>query len=300
MIPEHVRLIGVLIALGIGWGATQPLGKIAVGAGHGPFGLIFWQLVICVIVLGGISAARGKGIVWRRDAWVFAGIVAVLGTLVPNATFYVSVERLPAGIMSILISAVPMLSFPIAMALGMDRFSWRRLAGILLGLSGVGLIAAPGAGIYAAGMVAFIPLALIGPLFYAIEANYVARFGTSGMDAVQAMFMASLAGLILCLPITLLSGQWIDPRLAPGREEAALIASSVVHALCYAGYVWLAARAGAVFAAQCSYLVTGAGVLWAMGLLGERFAPMVWLSLVVMLVGVALVQPRARATALAD
>jgi drug/metabolite transporter (DMT)-like permease len=34
-------------------------------------------------------------------------------------------------------------------------------------------------------------------------------------------------------------------------------------------------------------------VLWAMALLGERFQPVVWLALAVMLAGVALVQPRA-------
>ncbi len=289
---EHIRLIGVLVALGVGWGATQPLGKIAVSSGHGAFGLIFWQLVVCTVVLGGISFSRGGGIVLRSDALKFATIVAVVGTLIPGASFYISVERLPSGIMSILISTVPMLSFPIALALGMDRFSGLRLAGLLLGLVGVGMIAAPGAGVYAAGMVAFIPLALIGPLFYAIESNYVARFGTAGMDAVQAMFMASGVGMILSLPLALLSGQWIDPLAGFGRPEAALVASSVIHGLCYAGYVWLAMRAGAVFASQCGYLVTGAGVLWAMALLGERLSPLAVLALVVILSGVALVQPR--------
>lgn len=287
-----MRNVAVLFALGMGWGMTQPLGKIATTTGHGPFGLIFWQLVICVLVLGGVSLMRGKGPLLTRAALVFAVVVAILGTLVPNATFYISVERLPAGIMSILISAVPMLSFPIALMLGMDRFSALRLAGLSLGLGGVALIALPGAGLHAAGLSAFIPLALVGPLFYAVEANYVARFGTAGMDAVQAMFMASLVGLILCLPLALASGQMFNPVADFGRAEAALVVSSVVHALCYAGYVWLAARAGAVFAAQCSYLVTVAGVFWAMALLGERLPPQVWVSLVLMLAGVAMVSPR--------
>lgn len=289
---DRARFLAVLVLLGLGWGVTQPLGKIATTTGHGPFGLIFWQLVICVLVLGGISLARGRGLVATRRALVFAVVVAVLGTLVPNATFYVSVAHLPSSIMSILISAVPMLSFPIAMALGMDRFSALRLAGLLMGLVGVVLLAAPGAGVWSAGLVGFIPLALLGPLFYAIEANVVAKFGTAGMDAVQAMFMASVAGLVLCLPVALGTGQMFDPFAAWGEAESALVASSVIHALCYAGYVWLASRAGAVFAAQCSYLVTGAGVLWAMLLLGEQLPGQALLSLVLMMAGVALVSPR--------
>ena len=122
-----------------------------------------------------------------------------------------------------------------------------------------------------------------------------ARFGTAGMDPVQAMFGASVAGLIGCLPVALLTGQMFNPLADFGRPEAALVGSSALHALIYATYVWLAFRAGAVFASQCSYIVTGAGIFWAMVLLGERFPPSLWLSLVLLLVGVALVSPREKA-----
>jgi drug/metabolite transporter (DMT)-like permease len=290
--------VGTLCILGVGWGLTQPLGKIATQSGHQPFGLIFWQLVICSIVLGALSLPRGKGIVFRRDAMVFYVIVALLGTLIPNFTFYLSVQHLPAGIMSILISTVPMMAFPLALMLGIDRFSMIRIAGLLLGLAGVALIALPGGSLPEAAMAAFLPLALIGPLFYAMEATYVARWGTAGLDPVQAMFGASVVGAVICLPMALVSGQFFNPYAADWtRSEWALVTSSSIHAVVYAAYVWLAARAGAVFAAQCSYLVTATGVFWAMLLLGERFSPWVWLALVVMLSGVALVQPRRRVEA---
>lgn len=289
---EKVQYLLMLVLLGIGWGSTQPMGKIATETGYGPFGLIFWQSVVCVLVLGVIAALRGRRLVLTPRAIQFSIIVALLGTLIPNTTFYISVAHLPTSIMSILISAVPMMSFPIAMALGMDRFSAMRLVGLLLGLAGVLLLASPGAGVWSAGLVVFIPLALVGPLFYALEANYVAKFGTAGMDAVQAMLVASLVALILSLPLAIGTGQMFNPIAAPGRAELALAVSSGIHALCYAGYVWLAARAGAVFAAQCSYLVTGAGVLWAMLLLNEQLPAQAAVSLVLMMAGVAMVSPR--------
>ena len=284
--------IGMLVTLGLGWGTTQPLGKMATMTGHKPFGLIFWQLVICVLVLGALSAVRGKGLVFTRATMKFYLIVAVMGTLVPNATFYLSAARLPAGIMSIIISAVPMLAFPMALALRMERFSGKRLLGLGLGLAAVAVIAAPGAVLPDPAMAVFLPLAMVGPLFYAMEATYVARNGTEGLDAVQAMYGASVVGLLLCLPVTLVSGQFFNPFADFGRAEAALAGSSAIHALMYAGYVWLASRAGSVFAAQCSYIVTGAGIFWAMLLLGERFPPFIWLAVVLLLSGVALVTPR--------
>lgn len=284
-------LVLLLVVLGVGWGATQPLGKIAASTGHGPFGLILWQQAVMVAVLGAIALVRRKGLPLTVPALRFYLIVAVLGTLIPNGTFYASVAHLPAGVMSIIIAMVPMLAFPMALAFGLDRFSTLRLAGLGLGLLGVGLLAAPGAALGDAVLVMWLPVALVGPLFYAMEATYVARRGMQDMDALQAMLGASLVGLILCVPVAtgLGQGYWPWPL---GRDDAALALSSALHALLYAAYVWLAATAGSVFAAQSSYLVTGAGVLWAMVLLGERFQPVVWLALAVMLAGVALVQPR--------
>jgi drug/metabolite transporter (DMT)-like permease len=285
----------VLLWLGIGWGSTQSLGKIATESGAGPFGLIFWQSVICVVVLGAISLARGRGLVFSRRALTFYLVVAFLGTLIPNATFYMSITRLPAGIMSILISTIPLLAFPMALALGMERFQAVRLLGLVLGLCGVALIALPGVGLPDPGMVGFLPLAMVGPLFYAMEATFVARFGTAGMEPVQAMFGASVVALVLSLPMMLVLGQGYVPWPA-GRAEAALIAGSVLHGLLYATYVWLASRAGSVFASQSTYLVTASGVFWAMLLLGEQFSSIVWLALAIMLAGVALVRPRGKLT----
>lgn len=281
--------------MGVAWGATQSLGKIAVATGHGFFGLIFWQLVIGALVLGPVAALGGRFRV-GRGAMVFAVGIALIGTIIPNSSFYISVARLPAGIMSILIATVPLIAFPIALAMGMDRASGARLAGLGCGVAGVALIALPQASLPQAGMVAYLPLALIGPLFYAIESNVVARWGTAGMNAVQAMFLVSVTGAALILPLVLATGQWIDPLAPWGRAEWALIAGSVAHAVAYASYVWLARQAGAVFAAQCSYIVTGTGVVWAMVLLGERFSPWVWAALAVMMAGLALVQPRPHGT----
>lgn len=287
-------LVLVLVVLGVGWGSTQSLGKIATETGHLPMGLIFWQLAVGAVVLGAVSAVRRKGLVFNRAALRFYVLIAFIGTIIPNATFYAAVVHLPAGIMSILIATVPLIAFPMALALGIDRVSLARVAGLGFGILGVALIAGPAGGALSLGWIA---VAMVGPLFYAIEATWVARNGTAGMDAVQAMFGVSVVGALIAAPLAVGAGQWVDP-FPLGRAEGALVILSAVHALVYAAYVWLAGRAGSVFASQTAYLVTGTGVIWAMILLGERFEPMVWLALAVMLAGVALVQPRsARASA---
>ena len=284
--------IGLLIAMGIGWGATQPLGKIAVSTGYKQFGLTFWQLVIGAMLMGAVMLVRRQSVVINRQTMTFAIVLALIGTVIPNSTFYYSVVHLPSGIMSILISTVPLMAFPVAVALGMDRFSMARMAGLICGLIGVGLIALPSTSLPDAAMIAYLPVAMVGPLFYAFEGNFVAKFGMAGMDAVQAMFLASCLGAVIIFPVVIWSGQWINPGLPWGRAEIALVLESLIHTLCYCTYVWLAARVGAVFTAQTSYIVTGTGVIWAMLILGERFSDWVWAALCVMLLGLFLVQPR--------
>ena len=290
--PSRRALVAILLALGTGWGSSQATGKMATETGHGPFGIMFWQLAICTVVLGAISLARGRGLVLRPAALRFYVVVALLGTLVPNWTFYTSVVHLPAGVMSLIIALVPMLSLPLAVAAGIDRFSAARVAGLGLGLAGVALIASPGGAALGPGALAWLPVALVGPLFYALEATWVAKVGTGEMDAVQAMFGASAMGLVLCLPLVWATGEGFVPAPPWDRAEIALLVMSVSHAALYATYVWLAATAGAVFAAQSSYVVTVTGVFWAMLLLDERFSPLVWAALAALLAGVALVQPR--------
>lgn len=291
---ERALLIVLLGLMGAGWGMTQPLAKIAVSEGYRHFGLIFWQLVIGAVVLGAVTFAWGRGFPRTGPQLRLCALIAILGTIVPNSASYEAAVHLPAGVLSILLSLVPMFAFPIALALSVDRFGWARLAGLICGLAGVALIVGPEASLPDPAMAVFIPLALVAPFFYAVEGNVVARWGTARLDPVQLLFGASVVGALMALPLAIGTGQFIDPRPPWGAPDAALVLSSLVHAAVYTGYVWLIGRAGAVFAAQVSYLVTGFGVVWAMVLLSESYSHWIWLAMILMFMGLFLVQPRPR------
>ncbi|WP_273498242.1 DMT family transporter [Lentibacter algarum] len=283
-----------LLIMGAGWGITSPLSKIAVSTGHQPLGLVFWQLVIGAVLLGAIVFVRGGRLALGRRQITLYLAIALLGTILPNTASYRAAAHLPAGVMSIVIAMVPMFAFPIALALGQDRFSIARVVGLGLGLGGVALLVGPEASLPDRAMVAFIPLALIAPFFYGLEGNFVGKFGTAGLDPIEVLFGASVFGAVLSLPLALGFGHWLNPLGGFGAPESALVLSSIVHALVYAGYVWLVGRAGAVFAAQVSYLVTIFGVGWAMLILDEAYSGYIWGALGLMLLGMFLVQPRDR------
>ena len=283
-----------LLIMGAGWGITSPLSKIAVSTGHQPLGLVFWQMLIGAVLLGAIVFVRGGRLALGRRQITLYLAIAFLGTILPNAASYRAAAHLPAGVMSIVIAMVPMFAFPIALVLGQDRFSIARVVGLGLGLGGVALLVGPEASLPDRAMVAFIPLALIAPFFYGLEGNFVGKFGTAGLDPIEVLFGASVFGAVLSLPLALGFGHWLNPLGGFGAPESALVLSSIVHALVYAGYVWLVGRAGAVFAAQVSYLVTIFGVGWAMLILDEAYSGYIWGALGLMLLGMFLVQPRDR------
>ena len=294
MTKEKLFLFAVLIAMGAGWGATQPLSKVAVSEGYRHFGLIFWQSVIGCIVLGGLQIARRRPLRFTRATWGVFVFVSLIGTVIPNATSYEALRHLPAGLTAILLAMIPMIAFPIALALGNERFQWSRLIGLGLGLLGVSLIVGPEASLPDRAAIVFVPLMLVSVFCYACEGNVLARWGTAGMDPVEVLLGATLLSALFGLILALATGQFITLSGKWGAPDTALVATSVISIVVYTCYVWMVGRAGPVFAGQVSYLVTGFGVLWSILFLGETYSGWLWGALGLMLLGLFFVQPRPR------
>lgn len=281
----------LLVFFGLSWGLTMPLTKIAVSAGHHPLGLIFWQMLFASVVLGGYLLLRRRPVPLTRRALFYYLIIAVIGTLIPNSFSLLATSKLPAGIMAIAIATVPMTSLCVALIARLESFSWLRSLGVILGVCALILLAVPEASLPDATMAPWLLVALIAPLCYAIEGNFVAARGPSNLSPVVTLFGASCIGVVLLTPVVWLTdlhvsltGQWDASRWA-------LLGSSAGHVIAYTGYLWLLSRAGAVFTSQIAYVVTLTGVLGAVFLLGERYGLTVWLAVGLMLSGLALVKP---------
>jgi drug/metabolite transporter (DMT)-like permease len=282
----------LLFLMGAAWGLTQPLSKIAVSTGHQHFGLIVWQLVFSIVILAAINLYRRRGLPTGRGYLIRYFVIAVAGTIIPNAFSYAAAHHLPAGILSIVMSLVPMFALPMALALGMERFSALRLLGLICGAIAIVLIAGPDAALPDPSLAIWVLIAVIPPFFYAFENAWIAFYGRLDLDPIQLILGASIMGLILVLPLALATGQWIDISQPWGAAELALLGSSTLHIIAYCGFIWLIGQTGSVFASQVAYLVTACGVVWAMLLLQESYSGWVWLAMALMMFGLFLVQPR--------
>jgi len=275
-----------LVVFGAGWGAMQPANKIAVDGGFEPFGIMVWQGVVTLVLAGALVARMGMP---RGQAqWAVAAQVAVLGTLLPHLASFTAVSHLPAGLMAIILSAIPIFALILGLILRSEVVTATRFAGLAAGLGAMILIAlSQGDVVGGAAWAVFV--GLIAPLCYAFNSALIAKRGLAGLHPLQAFAGAAVIFLPVSLLLALATGQLRG--VAPDAPSVAVIGSAIGHTLIYTGFLWLLGRAGAVFASQTAYLVTGFGIFWSMLFLGERYTGAVWLALGLMAVGITLVRP---------
>ena len=66
----------------------------------------------------------------------------------------------------------------------------------------------------------------------------------------------------------------------------------VIEAICFSLQMYLITRSGAVFASQVGYIVTISGVIWGIIIFNETHSSLVFISLILVLMGLLLVNPK--------
>ena len=286
----------ILLIVGVSWGLTAPLSKIAVSTGHHYLGLLIWQIIIMILSLGLIQIFRKKKLPLNLNCFWRYVLVALLGTILPNSIMYKAYFHLQSGIMSILVSIVPMIAFLLVLMLQMEKFEIRRFLGVLFGIFAIILIVFPKLDLGYLGEVGWILLALLSPLCYAIEGVWINKIGIAKLDPIEVILGASILGFFILMPIVALNGYWITPYRVWGPAEFAITASSLIHSLIYISYIWLIGKAGVIFASQVSYIYTASGIGFSIILLGEGYSLFVWAAVILMLMGLMMVRPSRRSS----
>jgi drug/metabolite transporter (DMT)-like permease len=280
-----------VVAIGGTWALQYALAKLAINGGAHPLGLAFWEGFGSglLILAGQRLVVRRRVPLGRRDLLLYT-ITGLLGLTLPATAVFWAARYLPVGIVSLLFALVPMLTYVLALALRQDRLAGARLLGLSAGLAGVLLIVVPEASLPAPGLAGWVLLGLGGGLCYALQAVYVTRCAPLAMDATTLGGASLTIGGLLLLPATLALDAFVLPLPAWGIIQSATVGIVLVNAVCVAGFFVLLRRAGPVVAAQTSYSLTLAGVLWGVWLFDERHSAWIWAALALLLLGLGLVR----------
>lgn len=284
----------MIASSGVMWGGTFSLARLVTEAGTHPLGLTFWQGFGGGLVLLAICAARAQWPPITRQYVMLYIILGLLGTALPAALFFYAAPHVPAGVLAITVTTVPLMTYGGSWLLGIDGFSLRRVAGIVVGLLAILFIVGPEASLPDRSMVFWVLVVLLASVFYTFENIYVAIRVPEGADMFALLAgMLLLAGLLV-LPLTLALDAFEPFHLPFGRIEWLMFAMMTVSSLAYAMFLYTIQIAGPVFASQTAYVVTLSGVFWGIIIFRESHSSWVWLALVLMLSGLALVRPRRR------
>ena len=300
---NHLISYAMALAAGLIWGVTFSLARIATEAGHHPVGLAWWQALGGGLLLLGytlLTRTRGATLSPRLRDMI---VVGLSGSVIPGTLLFYAAVHVPAGVLAITIAFVPLLTYGISLPLRIDRFSGLRVTGVLSGLVAIMLIMAPDnvAGLTVASSDSllsdprfWIAMALLSCLFYTLENIYVDGVVPGGTDVSRLLCGGMLLAAAMLLPVVLISDAFVILSFPFDTAEWAIVVMMFVSAVAYLLYLLLIKRAGAVFASMSGYIVTLAGVFWGIVLFNEQHSVMIWLALLLMLIGMVLVTPRAQ------
>lgn len=198
--PAHWSLaVGLLVLTGTLLGISTNLAKVATGNGLSAYAFLTWSLVGATGLLLLRAAQRGLRLPLTRRTIEYYAVAAFVTVAASNLIFFSAVPIVGASFVALAIAFPPLLTYLGALCLGIERFSTMRAFGVVLALSGAGILAvlklsAPDASLY------WIVLTLFGPVLLAIGNIYRSlRWppGASPEGLAPGMLVAA-ASMLLC------------------------------------------------------------------------------------------------------
>ena len=282
----------ILGYMGIVWGLSFSLSKIAVGLGGTPIGLTFWTCLLTGLMLLFYTIIRGQKIRFKLKDLQIILLLAFLGAMLPNMFFYYAAAHVSAGILSITITVVPIATYALSFILKLEAISARRITGVFFGVGAILVLVLPENSLPNKSEVIWIIVACLSSISYALENITLAIRGIDGIGPVRLSCGINLLAALILGVFSYFTDNFMPVPLPVTTLTWTILGISLIGATAYTLFVLTIANSGPLFASQVAFLVTISGVLWGMLIFGETHSSWVWLSLVLMLIGMSLVSPK--------
>jgi drug/metabolite transporter (DMT)-like permease len=139
---RHPQLVGVGLAViaAIAFGTLAISAKFAYRAGAHPFPLLAWRFALAAVMLALYHAVRRRSM--RLPGRDLAKTLGAGGFLYGfEATlFFAALQRAPASVVGLVFYSYPIWTTVLGFATGLERFRWRLVGSLALGVAGVGLV----------------------------------------------------------------------------------------------------------------------------------------------------------------
>jgi drug/metabolite transporter (DMT)-like permease len=255
----------MLGALTLMWGSSFLFTKLAV-AGLAFEQVVTARLLLAALILVPIAVALGRSVPREPRAWLFLGLIALVGNLLPFSLITWGQRAIDSGLAGILMAVMPLATLGLAhLFVPGERLSRNRLIGFLLGFSGVVVLIGPEALLAIGGeRGSLLPMlaVLAGAICYGVSA-ILSRLRPTRDALTTAAAVTSLAAL-LSLPGAI--GAEVGSRplvsVTPAVIGSVAFLGLFSTAIAMIVYFRLIQTAGPGFTSQLNYLIP----LWAVAL----------------------------------
>lgn len=166
----------------------------------------FWGAGIRFVVAGALMICLARILrlpLPRGRAFGGAASYGLLSFFVAYATFYWGAQEVPAGVASVIMGSVPLLTMLLALALGTERFRLQGLVGALLAAAGIAAISAEPPG----GSLPILPLVAIAVAATAAAGSGILVKGLRESHPVTTNAVAMTTGAMCLLATSAVAGE---------------------------------------------------------------------------------------------
>jgi drug/metabolite transporter (DMT)-like permease len=281
----------VLLVAGVGWGFSFSLAKMAATGGAHPFGITFWQCTVGAVLMIAFTMPRRRAVAIKRELIWLCVACGLLGLVIPNIAFYYAASRVSAGVLAISVAIVPILTYAISAAYGLEKIVPAKVLGVILGAISVVLLVAPKESLPDSSQTPWVLLAFGAASCYAAVNILLALRTPENISALVVTCGMFAASALMMVPFVIGTNSFVTLGWPLSRTQWAVLGMGVNSATCYCLYIYLLNHAGPVFGSQTANVVTLSGVIWGIIIFGDSHSFWIWLSLATMMTGLVLVMP---------
>jgi drug/metabolite transporter (DMT)-like permease len=278
--------------MGLAWGLSFSLARIAAVGGVHPFGISFWESALAGGLLTIVVVGTGMRYGRSRQTLLLYVATGLLGMIIPSIGFFYAAAHISAGLLSISSAAVPILTFLASAVIGIDRFEQRRVAGLILGAVSIILLVAPTESLPDPAQLPWVLLAFASSASYAALSIMLALWKPAGSGTLESTGGMFCAASLMMAPLAAATNSLGALQLPWTAISLSLLGLGAINAFAYAIFFRLVEQAGPVFTSQTGNLVTLFGIGWGILIFGDSHSIWVWLSFGTMMIALALVRPR--------
>ncbi|MDC0073582.1 DMT family transporter [Alphaproteobacteria bacterium] len=283
ILPLSMLIIGAII-----YGSFFSATRIAVDLGVPPLAIAFWQGFLAAIIslfIAFIFKEKPK-ITWPHLKLYSA--IGIFAFSIPLIAITFAAPHVPAGLLGLVLSLVPSLTYLFAFIARLERFNLLSTAGLILGLIGVLIIISSTSSFDGSFSGLWFGVAIIAPLGYAASNVVVAIIRPAEATTLQLTSGVLICSIpVLIIPMIIVNGFYLF-NFSTLDSFGSVLWAGITNIVIFIALFEVIYRRGPVFFSQFNYIAPATALLWAYLIFNDLFPTSVWIAIVFMAAGLFL------------